>query len=350
MARIEIDGKPVEVPDGTSVLFAAAKLGITIPTLCFREGLEPFTSCLVCVVKDEKTGRLIPACAAPAEDGMRLRNDDEDVRRARRTSLELLLSDHVGDCSATCHLVCPAKIDVPRVLRLVQARDFEGALRLLKAFTGPDDPCRDCKAFCEKACRRCHHDAAVSIRLLLESVRRLSQAPDPAAPPAQPKRYNHVMGRLMEGEMDELLRGISTAPRAEPKAGPEAGFSAEEALAEAARCMHCDCRKADSCALRQYATEYGARQRQYLTEARSRFVQVRHHAEVLFEPGKCIKCGLCVRITERRREALGLTFIGRGFDVRIGAPFNAALEDAIRVTAAECVEACPTAALAFKGK
>jgi len=142
MARLEIDGKPVEVPDGTTILFAAARLGIAIPTLCFREELEPFTSCLVCVVKDEKTGRLIPACTAPAEDGMRLRSDDEDVRRARKTSLELLLSDHVGDCSAMCHLVCPAKINIPAVLRLIAARDLRGAQALLRSFAGPGDPCR----------------------------------------------------------------------------------------------------------------------------------------------------------------------------------------------------------------
>jgi len=247
--------------------------------------------------------------------------------------------------------VCPAKINVPQVLRLAARRDFDGALRRLASFTGPDDPCRDCKVLCEKACRRCHRDAAVSIRGLLQAVRRLAAAPaPPKETPPKAWKFNNVMGRLLEGEMEEFLSGASSAPRTEPKAGPEAGFSAEEALAEAVRCLHCDCRKADTCALRRYAEEYEARQRQYLTEARSPFTQIRQHGDVLFEPGKCIKCGLCVRITERRREALGLAFIGRGFGVQIGTPFGASLAEALRATAAECVEACPTAALAFKDR
>jgi len=348
MARLEIDGRPVEVPDGTTLLFAAARAGIAIPTLCFREGLEPFTSCMVCVVKDEKTGRLIPSCAAPAEDGMRIRDDDDDVRRARRTALELLLSDHVGDCEAPCQRVCAAPVFIPRILRLVAARDFKGAARLLREGAGPSEAaCLECAVHGEKACRRRTKDGAVSLGRIFQFVlRQAAEAgtADGGAPPAKPRRFNVSMGRLLEGELEEFLRGTSPAPRSEP----EAGFSPEEASAEAARCLHCDCRKADSCRLRRYAEEYGARPRQYLTETRSLFRQVRQHGEVVFEPGKCIKCGLCVRITEQRREALGLAFIGRGFHVQIGVPFDAPLAEAIRVTAAECVEACPTAALAFK--
>jgi len=69
---------------------------------------------------------------------------------------------------------------------------------------------------------------------------------------------------------------------------------------------------------------------------------------VVFEPGKCILCGICVKLTEMAREPLGLTFIGRGFDVRIGAPLNASIEEALKKTADECVKHCPTGALAWK--
>ena len=69
---------------------------------------------------------------------------------------------------------------------------------------------------------------------------------------------------------------------------------------------------------------------------------------MIYEPGKCIKCGLCVRITEEAGERLGLTFLGRGFDVRVDVPFNESLEEALEKVAEQCVEACPTGALAFK--
>lgn len=354
MARLEIDGKPVEVPDGTTILFAAARLGIEIPTLCFREGLEPFTSCLVCVVKDGQTGRLVPACAAPAADGMKVLTDDPEVRRARRTALELLLSDHVGDCEGPCQRVCPLPVPIPRILRRVAARDFEGAARLLREAAGPvgEEALLSGAATGEKACRRRTPDGAVALREIFRFLLRWPLPAPPSLPTVPPspggKRFNVSLGRLLEGEIEEFLKTASPAPRAEPKGGPEAGFTPEEAAAEAARCLHCDCRKADTCRLRRFAEQYGARPRAFAGEGRAPFRQIRQHAEVLFEPGKCLKCGLCVRITEQKREALGLTFVGRGFGVQIGVPFNAPLEEALRRTAAECVEACPTAALAFR--
>jgi NADH dehydrogenase/NADH:ubiquinone oxidoreductase subunit G len=72
------------------------------------------------------------------------------------------------------------------------------------------------------------------------------------------------------------------------------------------------------------------------------------HATVVYEPGKCIRCGLCVQITARGKERYGLTFIGRGFDVRIAVPFNESLTEGLQHTAHACVEACPTGALAWK--
>ncbi|MBN1466824.1 ferredoxin, partial [candidate division KSB1 bacterium] len=67
-----------------------------------------------------------------------------------------------------------------------------------------------------------------------------------------------------------------------------------------------------------------------------------------FEPGKCIKCGLCVQITAAAREKLGFTFINRGFDVRIAIPFNEALQRGLEKVAAECAAACPTAAISLR--
>ena len=57
-------------------------LGVSIPTMCYIEGLEPFTSCMICQVKNEANGRLIAGCSAPAEDGMKIVTVNDEVRKA----------------------------------------------------------------------------------------------------------------------------------------------------------------------------------------------------------------------------------------------------------------------------
>ena len=74
-------------------------------------------------------------------------------------------------------------------------------------------------------------------------------------------------------------------------------------------------------------------------------MQNREHPDVIYEPGKCIACGLCVRIAEDAREELGLTFIGRGFDVRVAVPFDRSIAEGLKTTALKCAAACPTGAL-----
>ena len=69
---------------------------------------------------------------------------------------------------------------------------------------------------------------------------------------------------------------------------------------------------------------------------------------MVYEPGKCIACGLCIEAAARAGEPMGLALLGRGFTVRIGAPFGQAIAAGLRVAAAECVRACPTAALAWR--
>jgi len=69
---------------------------------------------------------------------------------------------------------------------------------------------------------------------------------------------------------------------------------------------------------------------------------------VVFEAGKCILCGICIQLAEQEREPLGLTFIGRGFDVQVGVPFGRAFDEGLIRAAARCVEACPTGALSLR--
>jgi NADH dehydrogenase/NADH:ubiquinone oxidoreductase subunit G len=92
---------------------------------------------------------------------------------------------------------------------------------------------------------------------------------------------------------------------------------------------------------------YGADPKRFKT-GRRYFEQDAQHADVLFEPGKCIDCGLCIQIAASAGEEIGLTFVGRGFDVRVAVPLNHHLDEALRKAAADCIAACPTAALAWK--
>jgi ferredoxin len=163
--------------------------------------------------------------------------------------------------------------------------------------------------------------------------------------PAGGREFNVVMGRL---EPDELA--VFAADAADGPSVAEvlpAGRSASEAAAEAARCLRCDCRALDDCALRRYAIEYGASPTRHACERR-RFERDTTHPRVVYESGKCIDCGLCVAIASRAGEELGLTFVGRGFDVRVAVPFGEGIAEGLTRVAAECVAACPTGALTMR--
>ena len=98
MPLLTIDGREIEVAAGTNVLLAARKLGIDIPNLCYMPHQALNTACMVCVVRLINPDRIVPACATVVEDGMVVESETDDIRDLRRTTLELLLSDHVGVC------------------------------------------------------------------------------------------------------------------------------------------------------------------------------------------------------------------------------------------------------------
>jgi NADH dehydrogenase/NADH:ubiquinone oxidoreductase subunit G len=101
--------------------------------------------------------------------------------------------------------------------------------------------------------------------------------------------------------------------------------------------------------LQHYAQVYGADASRFRSERRE-FEQQLQPGGIIFEPGKCILCGICVKLTEMAAEPLGLAFIGRGFDVKVSAPFNNEVEAGLQKVAAECVKHCPTGALVFAEK
>ena len=127
MIKIWIDQTEIEVPEGTSILLAAKMAGVNIPSMCFEDGHKNHPSCMVCLVKDNGTGKLLPSCAHPAMDGMEILSDIDEVRDARQQALELLLSDHVGDCEAPCRRACPAFMNIPLMNRLIAEADRRSA-------------------------------------------------------------------------------------------------------------------------------------------------------------------------------------------------------------------------------
>ncbi len=92
IVEIEVDGRAVRVPEGTTILGACERLGVETPTLCYGPTLRPRSACRVCVVELEGARALVPACARLVEPGMRVRTDSERVRHSRRLVLELLAS------------------------------------------------------------------------------------------------------------------------------------------------------------------------------------------------------------------------------------------------------------------
>ena len=89
---LEIDGQPVEVDEGETILDACRKLGIDTPTLCYGDTLRPDNACRVCVVELEGARTLAPACSRRVEDGMEIKTDSERVDHSRRMVLEFLAS------------------------------------------------------------------------------------------------------------------------------------------------------------------------------------------------------------------------------------------------------------------
>lgn len=98
MINLTIDGRAVQVPEGASILDAAAQLGIEIPTLCHAPELTVAGACRMCVVEVEKARNLPAACATPVMEGMVVHTESPRVQKARRVVLELMLANHPKDC------------------------------------------------------------------------------------------------------------------------------------------------------------------------------------------------------------------------------------------------------------
>ena len=101
MVKLKINGKSVEVKEGTTILDAASEAGIMIPTLCFLKGINEIGACRVCVVEVKDCAKLVTACNNEVWDGMEVFTNSPKVRESRRNNVELILSQHDCKC-ATC--------------------------------------------------------------------------------------------------------------------------------------------------------------------------------------------------------------------------------------------------------
>ncbi len=438
MPELKINGRSVTVDSGATVLAAAEKLSVDIPTLCHLKGFVPETSCMLCVVKDSASGRMIPSCSARAADGMDIDTECAEVQAARRDILNLLLSEHAGDCEAPCKRICPAHLDIPLMLREIQRGNLESAAWVARRDLAiPAVLGHICPAPCEKGCRRGQLDTPITIRTLHRQVAeqfqslemklpnlgkkvaiigsgaaglscawnlrllgydctvfdvspvaggslrqeaalppevldaeidwlqsagiefRLKSAPPPDGFDAvvEPEEHKLAVKAVANGKSAaRSLNGTVAADRVDSKIGKLRDSELQELVknyppdgqTEAVRCLHCDCRKPESCKLRKYAEQYGADQREFPADERTHVQLIGHNETVVFEPGKCIKCGLCVKITKRAGGTLGLAFTGRGFNTQMTVPFGESLQHGLQAAAAECVAACPTGALVFK--
>ncbi len=193
MVTLTIDNRHVVVAPGATILEAARSLGIRIPTLCHVPGLEPVSSCFVCAVQIEGRRGLSPACAMPVAEGMRVITDSAGVREARKMALELLLSDHAGDCVAPCSATCPAGLDIQGFVDEIAHRNTPKAMEVIsRRLALPGSLGRICPRLCEQKCRRCDLDTGLAIgalhRFAADRDRAAAEPHTPSRAPSSGKR------------------------------------------------------------------------------------------------------------------------------------------------------------------
>jgi len=514
--KFKIDQHEIETDEDLTIWQAAAKLGIDIPALCYKEGHEHFTSCMMCVVKDKTSGKTLPSCSARVADGMEIETQSDSIRAFRKSTLELLLSEHVGDCEAPCQRLCVLHSEIPQMLREVRDDRMDDAVLTVRSDVALASIIeRMCHAPCEKGCRRGQHDEPIAIQHMsrhvadwhlkegkaypipcdtatdknvciigagptglssayyltlrgnkcvvidkaseaggslltdvsngslpawtlegevtllknmgvefhfekeitakgfnelqktydalvlacgesaaeslaawklelskkgikadrkthltniqavfaggglanaemtllkvIQNAKSMSTCVDQClrsqAMVGETDIYNHKMGRFQEGEMDLIAKNAAPGSNPEIRARRDVDISKDDVHDESERCLHCDCRANKDCSLRDYSEEYGAKQTQFKVKDRPKFEQLNQSSVAVFEPGKCIKCGICVRVTQDGGEKYGFTFVGRGFEVKAGVSLEKNLDAGLGNLASKAVKSCPTGGL-----
>ncbi|MGO8685259.1 MAG: FAD-dependent oxidoreductase [Thermoleophilia bacterium] len=152
---LTIDGREVVCDRGDTVVVAAQKAGVLIPTLCYEPRLPATGACRICVVEIEGTRKVTAGCTAMATDGMVVHTNTERVRSMRHLNLELLLSDHNSFCTPPCRDACPTHIKIPQFLDYIAHREYKNGVRKLREdLPFPAILGRVCTRPCEGPCRR----------------------------------------------------------------------------------------------------------------------------------------------------------------------------------------------------
>lgn len=518
MPEIKINQRTITVTEGETILSVARREGIYIPTMCWIEELRPSTSCMLCLVKDINKGKLVTSCSALVEEGMDIVTDNDEIQDMRKSALELLLSEHYGDCEAPCQRSCPAEMNIPLMNRLIASNRLQEAMqRVTETIALPGILGYICPAPCEKICRRKDIDQPLAICMLKRFVAEESYQSEPSiqriilknytqkvaiigAGPAglaaayylaqqgftcdvydnnelaggkmrthiteeklpraildqeidsiaslgvkfyqqqdittkdiaghlsvdydfiliatgpentidtelfeltgcseikeltiyksgqahifiprqiptkskmavraaalgrkagewirefvdtqklSPKSrdFNSTYKRIAEAEQHEFLKEALNHKGAENTDNWLKTFDIDEAMREAARCLHCDCRKKDDCVLREMSTSHKASQRTYTLDKSEQVSKNTDHKLIVFERLKCIKCGICIQTAEQTGDLTGFAFQGRGFDVQITIPIAKNIQLLSDHTCLKCAENCPTGAIALK--
>jgi formate dehydrogenase major subunit len=166
MVNLIINGKQVQAESSETILDVVRRTGLDdIPTLCHTAGLDPFTSCFLCVAEVKGARGLVPSCATRVRDGMEITTNSDLVNRSRKTNLELLLSNHFADCYPPCRFGCPANVDIQGYIALANRGLFTEAQKLMRETNALPMVCgRVCARPCEDECRRNHVDSPVDIK------------------------------------------------------------------------------------------------------------------------------------------------------------------------------------------
>jgi predicted molibdopterin-dependent oxidoreductase YjgC len=359
MIRLKIDNITIIADEGQTILDAAVKEGIHIPTLCHKDGVEPYSSCMVCMVKDNNTNVYIPSCTALIREGMDIDASGEDVKAMRKKAVELLLSEHRAECEAPCRVVCPAGYNIPLMNRYLMNGEIQKAIELAgKEVTTPEIMCIDCPGYCENACRRKKIDNPISIRnILLFVSQSINKYKSPEVSDKQNdnrsveqkrikninplrKRFSSRTGKIDDEELKEWLKECKGKGE---RIGDIKDFIS--AGIEAENCMHCDCRASEDCGLRAVAEELSVKDPSGKLIYAPIAKKINKNTGLIFENAKCIKCGLCVRVCEDSKDEPPLCFINRGFVSIISEPLTEEFDDILKTKADLCVEICPTGAL-----
>lgn len=357
MVKIKINNTDFEAKDGDILLYAARDAGYAVPSLCHHSDLPHYTSCMVCMVRDNRSGNFMASCSVMVTEGMDVDVSSDEVISLRKKSLELLLSEHRAECEAPCRIVCPAGYNIPLFNRYLSAKDLENAIRLTSEELGSEEiACIKCPGYCENACRRKKIDTPVSIRnmklfIYSDYIKEGSKSELSEQKGAiqgeyrmskRSGKFNSLTGKLETGELTEWLKETGTNVTRCREITLDS-----HAVMESASCMHCDCRAANNCRLRDLASDFA------IKDPRGKLInspivkKINHKTGLIFENAKCIKCGLCVRLCEKSGEEPALCFINRGFISIISEPLTEEFDNILKTKTREVIEICPTGALSW---